>query len=94
MRLVGALLAVPFAAVVQVFIVRVLTPWICGAISGVQPEAEPEPVESHNDSKVGCGAKSRVVISAPFEEESSVVLPCASQRAVYHIRPGNQVNPS
>lgn len=43
--LLGALLAVPFAAVVQVFIVRVLAPWIRSATGGAQHDTTPE--EAH-----------------------------------------------
>ncbi len=43
--LIGALLAVPFAAVVQVFVVRVLTPWIRNATGGAHHDTTPE--EAH-----------------------------------------------
>ncbi len=67
-NLEGALLAVPFAAVTQVFIVRVLAPWIRSATGGDHhhttpeearalpprpPDAEPLPAKSHDDSEVG-----------------------------------------
>jgi predicted PurR-regulated permease PerM len=44
--LLGALLAVPFAAVVQVFVVRVLTPWIRGATGGAHHDTTPEEAQA------------------------------------------------